>query len=275
MAQGGYEILKQRMAQSRQQRNGNELKPFEFKMKKDLVSPDVKPEDMVDKQKLPNFAVIRLVDDIDTFEWAWAHPITRSGVGKSGKPWSRTEQENCLDQDQEDPLNSCPACKAGIERKQRFWVNLIWRNAPILELNQYGEPYPYKIIGVEDQLAVWNSGQSLFKILDELQQEYGDITAQDFKLKRDVQNDYNPYSLSARQPQPTELSPNDKQLVAKRYDLRQLSKPKSYNDLADMLGAPPRREDAEEDSARSFTGSSPYEAPGTQIKSKLAGRYEK
>jgi hypothetical protein len=281
MAQGGYEMLKNRMAQAQSQRNNRQSfqEPPYFRMPKDMVQQTVvegeesrlfMPSDMVAFNKLPGFAVIRFIDDIKTFEWVWAHPLQKL-ITPRGKPsFTITLNEVCLDQNGEN-RDDCPGCKTEIVRKQRFWVNIIWRDAPVYELNDFGRPAsPRRIIGVEDQIVVWNSGTSLFNILDEIQIEYGDVKIQDFKLKRDVNNDFTPYTVASRQPDAVELSAADRKLIEGRYDLRQLSKPNSYNEMAMLLGAAPRQEDAEEEAARSFAGGNPYESAGEQVNSPLA-----
>jgi hypothetical protein len=268
MAQGGYEILKQRMAQSKANREQRDSEKFpRFTNPKNLVLSD----------KLPSVAQMRFVgEDIDSvFAWAWSHEMPISGTRKDGSTYSFKVWKTCADPSQENH-DDCPACKAGIPVKQRFWANIIWRDAPLFELNQYGDPSkPYTIVGNEDRIVVWNTGVSLFGILDELQTEFGSVVNRDVRIKIEFSGEYTRYSLAPRQPDSAPLSDADKKLIEGAYDLKAISRPSSYNDLADMLGAPPKREDAEEDSARSFTGKNAYEAPGTQIKSKLAGRYEK
>jgi hypothetical protein len=272
MPTGGYDVLKARMAKAKQsnaQRREIDNHP-KFSVRQELA---YQGPGEVPANKLPMVAQVRFVDDTDTFEWAWAHPVAKSGTRRDGSTWKVTLWRNCVDQTNHefaDP-DDCPGDKAGLERKQRFWVNLIWRDAPIYETNEYGTPTkPLTIIGKEDQLVVWNTGRSLFDILEEIKTEFGDVTGRDYRLKVEFKGNYVIYSLAPRQPDPEPLSAKDKKLIEGRYDLRQFSKPMSYNELAaEIPGATPRQEEFEEEAAQSFTGN-PYESAGEQVNSPLA-----
>jgi hypothetical protein len=261
MAQGDYKLLKQRM-QQRQANNANRSD--------NNVPRFTNPQELVKSGRLPSTVQVRFPGDSidDVFTWAWCHEVPM-GVSRAGNTWK--QWQTCLDQSQENP-SDCPACQAGLPLKQRFWANLIWRDAPIFETNDWGSPVkPYNILGNEDRLVVWNTGPSLFSILDEVETQAGDVTARDVKLKIVFKGQYTLYELAPfGQPDPAELSEADKKLADQKFDLNVLKKPMAYNDMAMLLGAAPRQEDAEEEAAQSFTGGNPYESAGEQVNSPLA-----
>jgi hypothetical protein len=277
MPVGGYDMLKARMSQGRAQRQQQEQGKYpKFTYPKNRIHQgNDAPNGM-----LPSTAQVRFVGTNidDVFAWAQSHALvvgTNSNTGEPIKNWFV-----CLNPDDDNP-DDCPACKAGVERKQRFWCNIIWRNAPVWQMNQWGDPDKSKtILGYEDQLVVWNTGSSMFSILQEVQDEFGDVVDRDIRLKIEIKGPYTIWSLAARQPDVSELSDADKALADKRYDLRQLIKPMAYNDMAALVpGASPRQEDAEEEAAQSFTGM-PFQnkkniyaeddSPAEQVNSPLA-----
>jgi hypothetical protein len=168
-------------------------------------------------------AQVRFLDGDGEFEYCWTHPVeTITNWGK------RTKHIPCLDQN--DDGNKCPGCEANLKKVQRFWINLIWRDAPVYERTDKGINWN-KVISNEDQIFVWTSGQSLFKILKEAQKDFGSLTDQDFILERTTEQ-WQPYKLPRKQPEPSPMSPADKKLAADKYDLLMFSKLPSYEDFA-------------------------------------------
>ena len=107
-------------------------------------------------------AIVRFAyTDPDQFDILTTHQTTVDG---------KFRRVNCL-RDFRDPVDNCPMCKAGIPVQQRFYIKLV----------EYTRDEEGKIVVTP---KVWERPTSYVTILNNLFEEYGDISDMVFKVKR-------------------------------------------------------------------------------------------
>lgn len=138
----------------------------------------------------------------------------------------------CLDQD--DKGDSCPGCDAGLSRRFKGLVNVIWRNAPVFERDQDGKVVKdsvtkeYKIEGYQDQVAVWRGGIQLFsKTLARKDVKYKGLTTRDFEVTREGRrgDSKTTYSVEPNDidEKPGSLNDKDQALANDKHDLSEVA----------------------------------------------------
>lgn len=80
----------------------------------------------------------------------------------------------CLDQDEDG--EPCPGCRDNLERRYKFWLPVIWRDAPV-EVDG-------KTKGFKDRIALLSGGQRLGDVIDRIQRKKG-IKNADIELSKE------------------------------------------------------------------------------------------
>lgn len=101
-----------------------------------------------------NTIVVRAIDTESYFKDGWVHPVPFER--KDGSTY--TMDVRCLDPDDEG--EPCPGCRDDLERRYKFWLLVIVRDAP--KENKAG-----KVIGEEDQVRILSGANRLVKALNQ------------------------------------------------------------------------------------------------------------
>jgi len=148
------------------------------------------------------------------------------------------DRETCL---HEIHITDCPMCKGGLPIKVRTVINLIWRNAPILQRGQDGKllrgaDNNFIIVGYEDQVFYWEVSNTTGELLRRLDNKYGGLMSRDWEISWTGVTT-NPYALEPAEvdagPQP--MSENDRALAAKKHNLDEIYKPPSVQEAAGIV----------------------------------------
>ena len=107
------------------------------------------------------------------------------------------------------------------------WINLIWRDAPVYEVDDDGKPNFNKVVGNEDQVVIWQSGIETFEELQIQDETYG-LDTRDFIVRRRGTGKNTSYSVLAVDGGPTDMSKADKALAEEKYDLNEIVTPPDY-----------------------------------------------
>jgi hypothetical protein len=98
----------------------------------------------------------------------------------------------CLARDEETGERTdahCPGCDADLKEKEKYYVLLIWQDAPVYKTDDKnkivkdnaGDPI---VLDRADQVAIWSSGPRLAENLEEIEEAYNGLTSRPFKVKR-------------------------------------------------------------------------------------------
>lgn len=127
-----------------------------------------------------------------------------------GKRGTFNRDVMCLDQKEEG--EPCPGCADELERRYKFWMPVIQRDAPILNDKK-------KVIGYKDQVLLLSSSSSrLSKALNRVQKKYG-LGGQDIEVTRTGSGFDTQYEVERLEKEP--LSAEDKDLV-KAFDAEKI-----------------------------------------------------
>lgn len=178
--------------------------------------------------------VVRFLEQDDDIAWCWMHEVP-----VEGRAWGRPTP--CLDQQKDG--SPCPGCERDMPRKFTGYINLIWDDAPLFKRDETGrivrdstgDPV---VTGTKPQVAIWSSGIRLFEELDEINANYKGLMSRKFKVKRkgsrlDTKYLISPEDIDAG---PQEMTAEEKELAANKFDLTEFITPKSYDELAEELG---------------------------------------
>ena len=168
-------------------------------------------------------AVVRFLEEGDEVSCGWVHMIRVPGR-------SYPIQEPCIDQDEEGRRNlgkDCPGCEQELDLKFRGKINMIQRDAPIQE--KQGERWV--TVGEDDAVVVWDVSFEVLQDLQEKDFDYKGLRSRDFKIKRVGEKFDTKYFISPADPDggPQAMSESDKELEADKFDLNELTAPKSYD----------------------------------------------
>jgi len=177
-------------------------------------------------------AVVRFLEQDKDVKWCWMHEVP-----KEGAQWG--DEIPCRDQ-KRTGQERCPGCEQGLDRSFTGYINLIWRDAPMLQRDGDGRPVrdgsnQYVIAGTEDQLAVWEAGITIFEILDSKNTAFKGLTSRDFRITRrgrardpKTRYDIEPMLDNDGNSMPVPMTDADKKLAADKPDLKLWVTPPSY-----------------------------------------------
>lgn len=141
----------------------------------------------------------------------------------------------CLDQDEEG--EPCPGCRDELERRFKFWLPVIERDAPIV--TDAG-----KITGYQDRVALLSGGSRLVAVLNRIQKKKG-LVNQDVELTKSGEGFNVQYAGDALSRTP--LSDDDKKMI-KDFDAeKKLDRYTEVFDFDHFFDPPGKSEDDEDD----------------------------
>lgn len=202
--------------------------------------------------------VLRVVDVDDEFKDVYVHRV----------PFERDNGSvyhidvPCLDQ--EENGTPCPGCADDIERRYKFYANVIWRD--------YKDPDAGKAAKPKDVLAIWTGGITIAKKLNKLHQRRG-LQNRDILVERDGVKKNTRYDVEWNDESNTALSSDDKKLIANKYDFKRYITPPEFDDFY----TPPneRDKDSDEDDAgigeRARSRPSPFKGERSKTTSRTSG----
>jgi hypothetical protein len=183
-------------------------------------------------------AVIRPLEEGDDVAYALVHPVT-----VPDKKWP--VDIPCRDQDNSG--EPCPGCEAGLKRKVKGWINVIWRDAPDFpqdEDGRYNTKVDYESLPKSDKVAILSSGPQLFGRLDELDEDLDGITNYELSITRKGLNLATTYDIKrVKGTKKSALSAADKKLAEDKPDLSNFIRIPEYDEWVERAkGVTPNRE---------------------------------
>lgn len=147
-----------------------------------------------------NSVVVRAVDLAKEFKDGFVHPVQFER--KDGSSYTRDVL--CLDQ--KDEGEPCPGCRDDLERRYKFWMLVIERDAE--KLNSSG-----KVIGEEDKIKIMSGATRLVKALNAKAKRH-DLTQRDVEIAQEGESFGVQYEVEWVDDEDAPLSKADKKLLA-------------------------------------------------------------
>lgn len=180
-------------------------------------------------------ATVRFLEAGEDISWAYMYQLPPREGRKYG------DRVPSLDQQQdgtECPFRDSEKVVKGVI--VRGFLNIIWRNAPVYKRDSNGRLIKdsnnkYIQDGTEDRIALWDASKTILEDLAALDAELKGLVLRDMKVRRngsDLNTRYVIYPTDSA----TELSKNDKELIANKYDLTPFVTPPSFEEAKEMLG---------------------------------------
>lgn len=204
--------------------------------------------------KIPNGQSVRVrfLEQGDDVEWCWVHQTPAKAGQKYG------DNEVCLNQD--DDGTPCPGCErmdgTNYRRIINGFINVIYRNAPVWEVNENGRmprgpdnKVIYNKVAEKDQIFVWKGGKVVFEELDGKDATYRGLMSRDFVITRRGEALDTKYTIEPADPDagPQPMSDADKKLVEEKYDLKQFTTPPPYDEWGQARTSQPEGERGDAD----------------------------
>lgn len=225
MSPSGIEAFRKKQEQKATQKaqySGDRIKANYFSLK--------------DKQ----YAIVRFLEQGDDITFTDVHRVPVEG---SQYPVDFV----CLDAT--DDGSPCPGCQSSNDevrkRSTKGYFNVIWREGPVYQLNDKGwiEKDSNKrpiVTGREDGIFLWKCSWTVTELLIEKDGKFKGLMSRDWELKRtgSGMQDTVYYAEPADPdggPQPMLLP--DLTLAEKKYDLKELTAPLSYEEFATVLNS--------------------------------------
>ena len=143
----------------------------------------------------------------------------------------------CLDQDEEG--EPCPGCKDELERRLKFWIPVIEREAPIV--TEAG-----KITGYKDRIALLSGGSRLLAVLNRIQKKKG-LVNQEVEVTKSGEGFNVQYAGEALDR--SSLSAADKKLIKDFDAIKKLDRYTEIHDFDSFYDLPGEDHEADEDDA--------------------------
>lgn len=195
-------------------------------------------------------ATVRFLDE--ELHWAWVHQLPATGEFS----WGR--KVPCRDQDENgEPVGErCPGCERGDRRSFQGAVNLIWRDAPVIERDENNRLIRdtsgrAAISGRADGVAVWVAGITVFEELDDLSERYG-LSSRDFIVKRKGTKLNTRYSIMPADDGAKKMTKKDTELAEQTYDLSEFVTAPTYENWGKTYQPEPVT------TSSNFTSDSPF-----------------
>lgn len=194
------------------------------------------------------FAVVRFLEEGNALTFADVHRVPTSN-----SPYP--QDFICLDNN--DDGTPCPGCQSGVDKIRRRvlkgFVNLIWREGPVYERNDYGTPKKDPntkkpiITGRADGVFLWKCSSDVFTELVTKDDKYKGLSSRDFEIRRtgagmnDTKYTIDPADVDGG---PQGMTIADLTLAEKKYNLAEITSGMSYQDFTAALhGAPQQATD--------------------------------
>lgn len=156
---------------------------------------------------------VRVIDVGEDFKDAFVHRVPMEREDGS----TYHADVPCLDQD--DKGVPCPGCKDDLDRRYKFWTNVIVRDWE----DESGK--------TADTLMIWSGGITVAKKLDKMDAKHG-LGNRDIEIEREgsKMNDTK-YDVDWADDENSELSDDDKKLAEKKHDLSRYVTPPEFDDF--------------------------------------------
>src|SRR4051794_18336960 len=141
----------------------------------------------------------------------------------------------CLDQNEEG--NPCPGCKDELDRRLKFWLPVIERDAPIV--TDAG-----KITGYKDRVALLSGGSRLLAVINRIQKKKG-LVNQDVELTKSGEGFNVQYAGDPLERSP--LSADDKQMIKDFDALKKLDRYTEIYDFDHFYDLPGEKDEDDDD----------------------------
>jgi len=152
-----------------------------------------------------NTIVTRAFDTEKYFKDGWVHPVQFER--KDGSTY--TMDFRCLDPDDEG--EPCPGCRDDLDRRYKFWLLVIVRDAP--KENKAG-----KVIGEEDQVRILSGANRLVKALNQ-KHKRRNLDRRDVEISQDGEGFEVQYEVEWATDEDVALSRADKKLIDEADDV--------------------------------------------------------
>lgn len=172
--------------------------------------------------------IIRPLEQGEDFQDVFVHRVKF----ETDKGEIRHVDVPCLDQNNKGV--PCPGCKEDIERRYKFYLNVIVRDYEDPELDD-AEP--------EDTVMVWSGGITVAQRLDKLSAKNKGLMNLDLEVERDGVKKKTKYTIDVESK--GEMSDADKKLAEKKPDLTRYLTPPEF----DEFFTPPWERDNDDDDA--------------------------
>lgn len=156
---------------------------------------------------------------------------------KRGKQKTITIRRDRMCLDQDETGEPCPGCRDEYERRFKFWLPVIERDAPIV--TDAG-----KVTGYKDRVALLSGGSRLVAVLNRIQKKKG-LTNQDVELTKSGDGFNVQYAGDALERSP--LSGDDKQLIKDFDAKKKLDRYTEVFDFDHFYDPPGKRDEDDED----------------------------
>jgi len=152
-----------------------------------------------------NTIVVRAFDTEKYFKDGWVHPVQFER--KDGSTY--TMDVRCLDPDDEG--EPCPGCRDDLDRRYKFWLLVIVRDAP--KENKAG-----KVIGEEDQVRILSGANRLVKALNQ-KHKRRNLDRRDVEISQDGEGFEVQYEVEWATDEDVPLTRADKKLIEDADDV--------------------------------------------------------
>lgn len=143
----------------------------------------------------------------------------------------------CLDQDEEG--EPCPGCRDELERRFKFWLPVVERDAPVV--TDAG-----KVTGYKDRVALLSGGSRLVAVLNRIQKKKG-LVNQDVELTKSGEGFNVQYAGDAQARSP--LTDDDKQMIKDFDAKKKLDRYTEVFDFEHFFDPPGKQDDDDDDDA--------------------------
>lgn len=176
--------------------------------------------------------VVRVIDVGADFKDSYVHRVPMSRDDDDGKLVEFHADVPCLDQKEKGV--PCPGCKKKIDRRYKFWTNVIVRDWE----DEDGK--------TEDTLMILSGGITLARKLGKMDAKHG-LRNRDIEIDRTGLKKETKYDADWADDENTDLSTADKKLVEKKYDLDRYVEIPEFDDFFKVPSE--RNKDDEDDDA--------------------------
>jgi hypothetical protein len=172
---------------------------------------------LASKLKDGDSAVLRVLDTGTDFKDGYVHPVEMTIEDDDGKERTFTADVMCLDQNEQG--EPCPGCRDDLDRRYKFWTNVIVRD---WEDEDSGEE--------KDTLMIWSGGIKLAKRLDKLNQRH-DLRNRDILLEREGKKLNTVWTADWAEEEDSPLSEEDIELAKDKVDLSRYVEIRDFDDF--------------------------------------------
>jgi hypothetical protein len=160
--------------------------------------------------------ILRVLDVGEDFKDGWVHPVEYEYEDDKGKTQTRTMDVMCLDQDEKGI--PCPGCRDDLDRRYKFWTNVIVRDWEDDDGNE------------ADALMIWSGGITVARRLDKMNAKHG-LLNRDIEVEREGKKLNTKYDIDWADDEDTSLSKDDQKLAKGKHDLSRYVKIREFDDF--------------------------------------------